>query len=123
MATSRHDASQQEEDDVTTPNEAVPAHDVTECTTYSDVISTPDAAVTEQTCTALGRIIAVSGCLIMQVMVITTFNDHGPYVSRTNTEITLPPPPVCVYLPNDDVTQTIGMYEAYIGLSDRPKRD
>ena len=55
MATSRHDASQQKDDDVTTPKEAVPAHDVTECTISSDVISTPDAALTKQTCTASGR--------------------------------------------------------------------
>ena len=55
MATSRHDVTQQEADDVTAPKEAVPAHDVTECTTSSDVVSTPDAALTEQTCTALGR--------------------------------------------------------------------
>ena len=55
MATSRHDVTQQEADDVTTPKEAVPAHDVTECKTSSDVISTSDTALTEQTCTALGR--------------------------------------------------------------------
>ena len=61
MATSRHDASQQEDDDVTTPKEAVPAHDATECTTSSDVISTPDAAVTEQTCTASGRAVHGQG--------------------------------------------------------------
>ena len=33
MATSRHVVSQQEDDDVTTHKEAVPAHDATECTT------------------------------------------------------------------------------------------
>ena len=61
MATSRHDASQQEDDDVTTHKEAVPAHDATECKTPSDVMSTPDAAVTEQTCTASGRTVHGQG--------------------------------------------------------------
>ena len=61
MATSRHDVTQQEADDVTTPKEAVPAHDVTECTTSSDVISTPDATLTEQTCTASGMTVHGQG--------------------------------------------------------------
>ena len=61
MVTSRHDVTQQKDDDVTTPKEAVPAHDATECTTSSDVISTPDAAVTEQTCTASGRAVHGQG--------------------------------------------------------------
>ena len=61
MVTSRHDVTQQEADDVTSPKESVPAHDVTECKTSSDVISTPDAAVTEQTCTASVRTVHGQG--------------------------------------------------------------
>ena len=61
MATSHHDVTQQEDDDVTTSKEAVPAHDVTECTISCDVISTPDATLTEQTCTASGRTVHGQG--------------------------------------------------------------
>ena len=52
----------------------------------------------------------------MQAMVITTFNDNGPSVSRPNS------PHIYVYLLNDNGTQNIGMCQVQIGLSDRPER-